>query len=90
VTIRAADRQFGPGATGALVAGVEDGGPAESAGIGVGDRIIAIGGTEVATPSDLTDVLAAKRAGATATVTWVDGSGREHDARIRLARAPIA
>ena len=91
IQLRGATRGFGgggSGGSGVLVAGVEPGTPAESAGITAGDQIVAVGGTTVASQSELTAALNAKHPGDTITVTWVDQSHSQHQATIRLATGP--
>jgi S1-C subfamily serine protease len=76
--------------SGVLVAGVESGTPAESAGIAAGDQIIAVAGTTVSSQSELTAALSAKHPGDTITITWVDQSNAQHQTTIRLATGPTA
>ena len=49
--------------TGAQVAAVVDGGPAERAGLRVGDRIVAIGGREVTRPNDVSAIVTEREPG---------------------------
>lgn len=60
------------GGRAALVASVEEGGPAATAGIGVGDIVLAVGGDPVRGPDDLRLVLA-DRAGATVEIALIRG-----------------
>jgi S1-C subfamily serine protease len=97
VQVRGGAQDFGGGGapgsssgSGVLVAGVESGTPAESAGIAAGDQIIAVAGTTVSSQSELTSALSAKHPGDTVTVTWVDQSNSQHQATIRLATGPTA
>jgi S1-C subfamily serine protease len=80
--------QQSPG-SGALVAGIVAGSPAEAAGISIGDTIVGVDGTTVTSPSSLTSTLSSHHPGDTVRVSWVDGLGRRHTASIRLA-APAA
>ncbi|MEA2505380.1 MAG: hypothetical protein QOG36_2423 [Actinomycetota bacterium] len=80
--------QQNPG-SGALVAGIVAGSPAEGAGIAIGDTIVSVDGTTITSPSSLTSTLSSRHPGDTVRVTWVDGLGRRHTASIRLA-APAA
>jgi S1-C subfamily serine protease len=75
------------GASGAYVAGVVAGGPAEAAGIEAGDTIVAIDGSAIASSSELTSILGGHHAGESVRVTWEDGLGRRHVASIRLEAA---
>lgn len=74
--------------SGAPVASVGQGTPAESAGMARGDVIISIDGTAVDTPTALTSLLEVHRPGETVNVGWVDSSGQQHSARIRLGGGP--
>ncbi|HKY67585.1 MAG TPA: PDZ domain-containing protein, partial [Acidimicrobiales bacterium] len=56
------------------VRGVADDGPADRAGLAVGDLITGVGDVEVASPSDLEAALAALSPGATVTVHVVRGA----------------
>ena len=76
------------GTSGAYVAGVVAGGPADAAGIQAGDTIVAIGGTAIASSSTLTSVLSGDRPGESVRVTWLDGLGGRHVASVRLQAAP--
>jgi S1-C subfamily serine protease len=75
------------GASGAYVAGVVAGGPAEAAGIQAGDTIVAVDGAAITSPSMLTSVLSSHRAGESVRVTWADALGRRHTTSIRLVAA---
>jgi S1-C subfamily serine protease len=91
IQLRGATRGFGgggSGGSGVLVAGVEPGTPAESAGITAGDQITSVDGTTVSSQSELTAALNAKHPGDTITVTWVDQSNSQHQATVRLATGP--
>lgn len=80
----------GSSGSGVLVAGVEPGTPAASAGINTGDQIIAVDGTNVSSASDVTAALSAKHPGDTISVTWVDQDNAQHQATVRLASGPTA
>jgi S1-C subfamily serine protease len=88
IQVRGGTRGLGSGGSGVLVAGVEPGTPAESAGITAGDQIIAVSGTTVASQRELTAALSSKHPGDTVTVTWVDQSNGQHQAAVRLAAGP--
>jgi S1-C subfamily serine protease len=73
--------------SGAYVAAIVPGGPAEAAGIQAGDTIMAVDGTAIASPSMLTSVLSSHRPGESVRVTWADAMGRRHTSSIRLVAA---
>jgi Tol biopolymer transport system component len=70
------DYAAGDGERGVVLAGVRPGGPAEAAGLERGDRIVAIGGREIASIRDLMYVLQAAKPGQTATVVVLRGGQR--------------
>jgi S1-C subfamily serine protease len=76
--------------TGVLVQGVEPNTPAAAAGITAGDTITAVDGTSVNSQNDLTAVIGAKHPGDVVRVTWVDQSGNQQTAPVRLATNPAA
>jgi S1-C subfamily serine protease len=80
----------GSNGSGVLVAGVEPGTPAASAGISTGDEIIAVGGTTVSSASDVTSALSTKHPGDTISITWVGQDNAQHQATVRLASGPTA
>jgi S1-C subfamily serine protease len=82
--------RFGSGVSGAEVSQVESGSGADEVGISRGDVIIAIDGTDVASASELTRVMAPYSADDTVRVTWLDESGTRHRATIELDSAPPA
>lgn len=97
IQLRTANGGFGGGVGGGtsngggvLVAGVEPGTPAADAGIVAGDQITAVNGTSVSSQTELTQALSPKHPGDTITVTWVDQSGAQHQASVRLATGPAA
>lgn len=73
---------------GVLVGGVVDGGPAATAGIGAGDVITAVGGSDVTGVSDLHRVLAAHRPGDRVSLSWTDSSGQTRNATVTLVAGP--
>jgi serine protease Do len=78
-----ADRQ------GLLVRGVEDGSPADRAGIGRGDLIVGAGGREVTSADDLHAALDEAGSDGTVTVTVVRGE-EEREVAVRLSPAEPA
>jgi S1-C subfamily serine protease len=78
----------GPSASGALVAGVVPGGPADSAGLAAGDVITAINGHTVSSPATVSALVLTKKPGAKITVVYVDQSGASHTASLTLGSGP--
>src|SRR5664279_2295939 len=74
--------------SGVVVAGVDDSGPAASAGIRTGDVITSVDGRAVDGASTLRTVMASTRAGQSVPVGWTDASGQSHSASIALGTAP--
>jgi len=79
---------FGYGDAGAYVVGVASGSPADKAGIVSGSTIIRIDGHDVASYDQLTTYLLRHHAGDVVTVTWLDGSGVRHTAKIKTIAGP--
>jgi S1-C subfamily serine protease len=74
--------------SGAAVAGVVSGGPAEEAGLTAGDTITAIGGTAVTSAQDVGSALADLDPGGPVTVTWTDARDQTRSAVVTLASGP--
>ncbi len=72
---------------GALVAGLMEGGPAESAGIQVDDVIVSVDGKEVTSAEQLRAALRSKKPGDEVEVEYVRGTERTK-VRVKLAEAP--
>jgi S1-C subfamily serine protease len=68
----------------ALVAGVQDGSPAASAGITVGSTITGVGGTAVTSPETLGRAIKSHRPGDRVSVTWTASNGAGHTATVTL------
>ncbi|GLZ08674.1 serine protease PepA [Actinomadura sp. NBRC 104412] len=77
-----------PSPTGALIAGLLPGTPAESAGLPRGGVIVSLDGRPVDSPGRLTDLLLLHHPGDTVSVGWVDPSGRHFTTGITLAKGP--
>jgi serine protease Do len=77
---------------GAIVARVEDGGPAAKAGIRTGDVIVSVNGKPVEDARDLSRMIASLSAGSTATLqVWRDGKRQEIPVTIaRMSGASVA
>jgi S1-C subfamily serine protease len=88
--VEVASAQGVTGTSGAAVAGVVQGGAAANAGIVGGDVITSVGGHQVSSPTDLRNVLASLRPGATVPVTWQAQSGQSQSANVVLGTGPAA
>ena len=77
-------------ADGVLVAGVVAGGPADRAGIRVGDLITSVAGTPTPTPGELSKVLATKAPGNTVQVALVRADGSRATVSVTLGELPGA
>jgi S1-C subfamily serine protease len=76
------------GGSGAVVTSVVPGSPADAAGIAPGDLITAVGDQAVSSPSQLTDIVAAHRPGASVSAAYVDPQGASQTASLALASGP--
>ena len=76
--------------SGALVVGLQSGGPAEAAGIASGDVITAVGGSTVSDAASLRAALLGHHVGDRVSVTWVTQSGEQHEATVQLVSGPPA
>jgi S1-C subfamily serine protease len=74
--------------SGALVASVAPGLPADRAGIVAGSTITRLDGKPVGSYTQLTALLLRHHAGDRVTVHWADPSGAVHTARIKTAAGP--
>jgi S1-C subfamily serine protease len=77
-------------ASGVQVAGVQPDSPAEQAGLGRGDVIVAVDGSTVESATDLTNLLVRHHPGDPVSLQWVDGSGQRQDATATLVPGPPA
>jgi S1-C subfamily serine protease len=73
-----------------LIVGVANGGAADSAGIVVGDELIAIGGTDVGSSNEVATVMRDKKPGQKVAIKWIDVDGQQHTATVKLGVSPIA
>jgi S1-C subfamily serine protease len=86
----ASNAEGGPAGSGAPVAGVLPGSPAENAGIAAGDVIISVDGQAVSSPSALQAALEQHRTGDSVTIGWTDQNGQAQSASLTLAAGPAA
>ena len=76
--------------TGAVVAQVLSSSAAGQAGVAVGDVITSIDGSQVATSTDLSNLLEKDHPGDTVQLQWTDQSGQTHTAGVKLGTGPPA
>ncbi len=74
--------------SGVPVAGALEGTAAAAAGIGNGDTILSVGGHQIASGSDLQQVIGGHHPGDKVTVTWSDQFGQSHTATVTLTAGP--
>ena len=74
--------------SGALVAGVASGSPAEKAGLGSGDTITSVDKQSITTAESLTAQMHKLNPGDKATIGWTDDSGAKHTATVTLGTGP--
>jgi len=79
---------FGFDTGGGLVAGVVSGSPASTAGLSPGDVITGVAGRTVGSSSDVLAALLTKTPGTTVQLTWVDQTGTQQTASVKLASGP--
>jgi len=77
-----------PAGSGALIAGVISGGPAQRAGLVAGDVIITVDGRHISGPTTLQQTLQQHHPGDSVEISWKDQSGRIHTATIQLTTGP--
>ncbi len=85
VSVAASDPSL---STGAQVAEVTSGSPAEGAGLVAGDTITAVDGHSVTSASTLTTLIRAHRPGDQVRIAWTDSSGSRHTATVALTTGP--
>nr|MCW2727054.1 septum formation initiator [Aeromicrobium sp.] len=76
--------------TGALVAGVVNDSPAESAGLTAGSTITSLDGAAVTSADALSAAVAALEVGDRVTLAWTDTSGQAHHESVTLGEGPVA
>ena len=75
--------------SGALVAGVVDGGAADKAGLAAGDTVTRVGSTTVSAADDLTAALAKHQPGDQVVLTWTTAAGESTTATVTLGASPV-
>jgi S1-C subfamily serine protease len=78
------------GSYGLTLAGVVPGSAADTAGLGAGDTVTSLGGTDVSTQTQLRRAVAAHDPGDSVVVTWTDSAGSSHSATVTLGQAPVS
>ena len=76
------------GEQGLVIAAVVPGSPAERAGLSSGDVITAVAGSKVTTSASVSRIISSKKPGTTITVGYVDSTGTDRTARVKLASGP--
>jgi S1-C subfamily serine protease len=80
---------FGDGSSsGATIAAVVAGGPADSAGLSAGDVITRIDGRTISSPTTVRNLLLTKKPGTNVSVTYVDQFGTSHTTTVTLGSGP--
>lgn len=77
-----------PASSGALIAGVLNGTPAQAAGLAPGDVITGLDSTRITSAQVLTAAMAAHHPGDRVHVAWTDTSGQQHTATVALIPGP--
>ncbi|HWR48044.1 MAG TPA: trypsin-like peptidase domain-containing protein [Pseudonocardiaceae bacterium] len=80
--------RYGSVVSGAVVAGVMPGSPGEQSGLSAGDVIVSLDGAAVDSPTTLTTLLSGHHPGDPVRLAWVDPSGQQQQATVRLAAGP--
>lgn len=80
--------EYGYSQSGAVIAQVVSGSPADNAGLVAGDLITAAAGKSVTSPKGLSAIVLTKKPGTTMTVSYLDQSGTAQAARVTLASGP--
>jgi S1-C subfamily serine protease len=75
--------------SGAQIANVVSGGPAEAAGLQVGDVITAVNGQAVTTGTTLTNLMDTHHPGDKLTVTYTDSAGQPHTTTVTTILGPV-
>jgi S1-C subfamily serine protease len=73
---------------GAVISQVEQGDPAQSAGLASGDVITSIDGISISSPTDLTGEMNLQKVGGKVDVDWVERNGRHRSATLSLVQGP--
>jgi len=74
--------------SGAEIANVVSGGPADKAGLAAGDTITSVNGHSISSPDDLTNVMLREKPGASVQVQYLDTSGQQQSTTVTLGSGP--
>ncbi len=77
------------GRTGTTVQGVYQGTAAAGTGLAAGDRITAVGSTQVRSATQLHDAISQRSPGDQVGITWTDTAGTSHTATVTLGTGPV-
>ena len=80
--------RYGSITPGSLVTGVRPGSPAEQSGLSAGDTIVSLNTATIDSSTTLTTLLTGHHPGDLIRLTWVDVSGQQHTATLRLSTGP--
>jgi S1-C subfamily serine protease len=80
--------RYGSAVPGATVVGVLPGSPGDQAQLAAGDTIVAFDHTAIDSATTLTTMLNSHHPGDSVQLTWLDPSGQQHDATVRLVAGP--
>jgi S1-C subfamily serine protease len=74
--------------SGARITNVVEDSPAEQAGLQVGDWIVAIDGSEITQPADVSSIVQQSQPGDTLTLTVEDSAGQQREVTVTLSEKP--
>ncbi|PPI19449.1 septum formation initiator [Rathayibacter sp. AY1B1] len=89
-TASATSRALATTASGAVIGGVVEGGPAAQAGLEAGDVVTAVDGVGIASADQLSASLAQREPGESVTISWTDTAGAARSAQVVLVEGPVA
>jgi S1-C subfamily serine protease len=81
---------LGSSTSGAAVVGVEQGSPAQQAGLTAGDVIDSLNGQNVDSANTISSIMEGLHPGNSVQLGWVDSAGQQHTAQVQLATGPAA
>lgn len=69
---------------------MQNGSPAQRAGLGSGDVVVGRGGADVDSADTLTDLVVQRHPGDPVSLVWTDRVGQRHTATVTLVEGPPA